>query len=94
MTRRGSLRKRWDQKGRPWYMVCSCIPGVLYRVGPSSQDLQKAQASATQAGWTYDPDRGWACPECGRREVNNQLDMCLAKAVPSSPMNKNREQGK
>lgn len=73
-------------------MVCVCSPGVFYRVGPSGMDTHVVMSEATTAGWTYSPSRGWRCPECGRRDVNNQLDMCLAKVLPSDEADKNREQ--
>ena len=92
MTRRGSVRKRWDKPGRPWYVVCVCQPGKLYRLGPANTDLQRAMSKATDIGWTYSPERGWECPDCIRRLVDAQLEMALAKRhVPAPARKKERE---
>lgn len=73
------MRKRWDVPGSPWYMVCPCIPGVLYRLGPAAPTVQEAMTKATEAGYRYDPVMGWCCADCIRLVVSDHLDKCLAK---------------
>ena len=81
---RGSLRKRWDVSGRPWYMVCPCFPGRLYTLGPVGQDMAAVMVEAAKQGWIYDPVNGWSCPECVRRAIHVQLDEYTRKQIQTS----------
>jgi len=91
--RRGTVLKRWDRKERPWYVVCRCVPGVLWTIGPRDDDLQNSMGLAVAQGWLHSIEAGWQCPACveraSRRKEEERQGM-LRRATAAS--NKQKEQ--